>query len=199
VISIVIPTVDGREDVLERVLLAYHETTPEHEVITVHGRETCGIAWQEGSERATGDYLLLGADDLEPLPGWWQPLVEAVERGCCPCPVVLESDGRVQSAGTSGWEPIRTIGEDWTPVDWTTVPFVTRAQWSLVAPMLPTHYCTDTWVSYRLGRHGIKTVLRTGSRFRHHNALPGRGAGMDIHKRNQHDRMIFTEAVCASS
>lgn len=70
-ISVVIPTVAGREHSLERCLAAYRATA-DVELIVLADRQTCGVAWQEGIEQATGDYLHLSADDLEPHPGWDQ-------------------------------------------------------------------------------------------------------------------------------
>ena len=43
--------------------------------------------------------------------------------------------------------------------------------------MIPTHYCTDLWVSYIGRRHGWETVIRTGMRFTHYTAQPGRDYG----------------------
>ena len=194
-ISVVLPTVTGREEVCHRVIRAYEETTPGAEVIIERDHDCVGKAWQAGAERAHGDYVLLGADDLEPMPGWWEPLIESVDRGELPCPVVFETDGRVQSAGAIDWELQTTAPDDGAVTGWTTVPFFSRTWWPLIDPMLPVHYCTDTWVSVRLARHGIRTVVRTGSGFIHHNAIPGRGAGMDVHARNIHDRARFYEAV----
>ena len=83
-------------------------------------------AWLEGAEQSTGDYLLLCADDLEPRAGWWVPLVEAADRNLLSCPVVLLPTGTVQSAGGGLDQPghLRSwVGDDWEPVDFTTVPF----------------------------------------------------------------------------
>lgn len=200
-ISIVIPTVPGRDEVLGRTMRAFAHTTPMDAVqfIVERGHDVCGTAWQAGAGKAEGDYILFGADDLEPMDGWWQPLVESVDAGELPCPVVFEPDGcTVQSAGAFDWELQRTAPADGAPTGWTTVPFIRREWWAHIDPMLPIHYCTDTWVSVRLARHGIRTVVRTGSGFIHHNAAPGRGAGMEINARNVHDRARFYEAVQAT-
>jgi hypothetical protein len=196
-ISVVVPTVEGREEMLGRVALAFTRTTPleDFQFIVERGHEVCGTAWQAGAEKAEGDFILFCADDLEPMDGWWQPLVESAERGEVPCPVVYEADGCVQSAGALDWDLQTRIPADGSPTGWTTVPFIRREWWPLIDPMLPVHYCTDTWVSVRLARHGIRTVVRTGSGFIHHNAAPARGAGMDVHARNIHDRARFYEAV----
>ena len=196
-ISVVIPTIPGREEHLERAVAAYRQHTEDVEIIVETGHDCVGKGWQAGAERARGEFIHLTADDLEPHAGWWQPMADAVERGLCPCPVVLNPDGSLQSAGAVGWELQLAIPEDCAHTGWTTVPFMSREQWSLVDPMLPLHYCTDTWVSVRLGRHGIPTVVRTGSVFTHHNAAPGRGAGMSEHARNIHDRARFYDALDA--
>lgn len=197
-ISIVIPTVTGREDHLARCMDAYREHTIQRiELIVIRDRPTCGIAWQEGSEQASGDYLHLTADDLEPHHGWDRSAVHYATTNRIPCPTVMEPDGvTVQSthgvsaqAGIST-EPV-TAGQE---VGFTTVPFMTIGQWKLIGPMIPLHYCTDSWVSHRARLHGIPTVAAPGMRFTHHNALPGRGAGMgDQHARTAHDRAAYTE------
>lgn len=157
---------------------------------------TCGEAWALGAEDFRGDYLHFGADDLEPQPGWWRPLVEACDRGALPCPVVEHPDGSVESAGGDGWELATDVADDWAPVQWTTVPFMSRAQWEHVRPMpRELHYCTDVWCSARLGRVGVPTVLRPASRFRHFNEPAGKGAGMDVHARNRHDRALFDQLI----
>ncbi len=191
-ISVVVPTITGREESLHRCLTAYAATTHDYEVIVVANERACGIAWQKGAAVAQGRYLHLTADDLEPHSGWWLPLAEACESGRIGCPIVYEPDGSVQSVGGMGWEPCPRWKRDWQPVDWTTVPFVTRKQWESIAPMIPLHYCTDIWVSARARQAGIPTVVRAHSGFTHHNEPVGRGAGMDVHERNRHDREAFT-------
>lgn len=196
-VSVIIPTVAGRDDILERVLGAYRATDGVSEVVVEYNNPTCGVAWQKASQAVDGDYVLFGADDLEPLPGWLPPLIEACEAGMVPCPVVLEPDGvTVQSAGATGWDLTKTVPADWGETGWTTVPFIRRDWMDAVLPIPPIHYCTDTWFSAKLQlERGLPTVVRNDSRFVHHNALPGRGAGMDVHARNLHDRARFYELL----
>jgi hypothetical protein len=193
---VVLPTVTGRERHLARTLAAYRQRTPVPvEITVVQDHPTCGIAWREGAARVDGAaYVHLGADDLVPEDGWWEPLAEAVDAGYLPCPVVLEPDGRVQSAGGYDWGLHRDVGEDWATIGWTTVPFMSAEQFAAIG-MIETHYCTDTWVSAVGALHGWQTVLRPASRFVHHNAEPGRGAGMDVHARNRHDRAEFARLL----
>jgi hypothetical protein len=197
VISVIVPTVTGRAESLARCLDAYRKFTPTpHELIVVKDRPTCGLAWQEGLERATGDYLHLTADDLEPHRWWSWWAIRTVKAGWLPCPVVKEPDGRTQSThGISCSQGISAAPvEPLSPVGFTTVPFCSREQWDQIGPMIDLHYCTDAWVSHRGRLAGIETVAEPGYRFTHHNEPAGRGAGMgDQHVRTIHDRDRFEE------
>jgi hypothetical protein len=111
------------------------------------------------------------------------------------CPVVLNPDGSVQSAGGDLSAPncLRTgIATDWTPVPFTTVPFLNRDQWHRIG-MIPLHYFTDVWVSERGRQLGYETVLRPAWTITHHNEMPGRGAGMDQGSRAHYDRQRYQQ------
>lgn len=195
-ISIVIPTIAGREESLQRAVKSYVDTTPDDtELIIETGHATCGSAWQAGASKAKGDYICLGADDHEPLDGWWEPLVEACDLGFCPCSVVLNSNGSVQSAGMVNWN-WNLVVEDCYGVEHTLTPFMSREQWELVQPIpVALHYCTDIWVSARLRHHGITAAVRSSSRVIHHYHPVGRGAGMEENARNIHDRELFFRLI----
>lgn len=204
-LSVIVPTIAGREESLARAVDAYVTTSPPGtEVIVEAGHATCGAAWQAGAEKAAGDYIHFGADDVEPHEGWWEPLVQAIDAyNVCTCSVVLNPDLTVQSAGMSGWQPHAYIPRDWQKVEHTLTPFVNRAQWDLVKPVPPIHYCSDIWFSAVLAAHGIPTVVRSESRIVHHNHPVGRGAGMEENARNVQDRVLYhrylKERMCASS
>lgn len=177
-ILVVVPTVLGREASLQRCLDAYQSRSAGAELTirVAEGAGSCGEGWLAGAEDAPCQFVHLSADDLEPHEGWWQPLVEACDRGELPCPVVLMPDGTVQSAGGDFAQEnhLRSwIAEDWTTVPWPTVPFMSLTQWHQVW-MLPIQYCSDAWVGVRGAQLGYRTVLRTGSRFTHHNETAGR-------------------------
>jgi hypothetical protein len=201
-ISVIVPTIEGRESSLERCLEAYHEQSfgARLDMIVIEDAPTCGVAWQEGAAEAAGDYLHFSADDLEPHLGWWEPAVEACDQKKIPCPVVFNPDATVQSAGGDLDAPnclLTAIGEDWTAVPFTTVPFLTRNQWDRIG-MIDLHYFTDVWVSYTGRRLGIPTVLRTGYTVTHHNEPAGRGAGMTQGERAHYDRDRFAELLAAT-
>jgi hypothetical protein len=198
-ITVVMPVLTARAEIAKQVMAAYARTTPGLNLRIVHDPPTAGAGWQQGADHAPiGDYIHLTADDLEPLEGWWIPLKEAVDAGCCPAPIVLNPDRTIQSCGANGWELNTRMLEDWAEVEWTTVPFMSADQWGRVQPIpAELHYCTDTWVSARLAKHGVRTVARPASHFLHHNHPAGRGAGMDIHERNRVDRARYAQLIAA--
>jgi hypothetical protein len=170
-ISVIVPTVRGREEHLERCVRAYGERTLRPpEIIVIENKPTCGIAWQEGAEKATGAYIHFSADDLEPHPGW---------------------DKAAMVAGR--WEEEQDT-EDVTEM--TRIPFMSREQWKLIGPMIDTHYYTDNWISFKGRLAAIETRVHRHYLFTHHWAQEGRGAGMTQDQRMLHDQAIY-EQECA--
>ena len=53
-VGVVIPTVEGREEYLERCIRGYEQRTPgvDLHLSVVHNAASCGIAWQAGAERS---------------------------------------------------------------------------------------------------------------------------------------------------
>jgi glycosyltransferase involved in cell wall biosynthesis len=170
-ISVIIPTITGREHWLERCKAAYLATTPmfEYETIVLRDYPSCGTAWNKGIERAVGDYIHLTADDIEPLPGWWKPAIESADRGELPAARILNTDGTLQSCGTDANEheegEVATIAR---------IPFATREQFEKIGPMLDIHYQTDQWFSHRGRICGYPTIVRRDYLFYHHFAPEGR-------------------------
>ncbi len=192
-ISVVIPTIPGREAVFTRVYAAYaNDTYGPHSVefIVERGHPTVGRAWQAGAEKAAGDYIHLTNDDCEPHPGWWHPAVEAVERGYVPAPQVYDRAGGPQSLPVWG-----SVASDWTPVHCGTIPFLGRSQWENIQPLFTAHYWTDQFITDRAQAAGWPCVLRTGYAFTHYWAQPGRGAGMSEADRMAHDKALYRQAL----
>lgn len=188
-ISVVIPTVTGREEHLERCVRAYEERTLRPpEIIVIRNAPTCGVAWQEGAERATGTYIHFTADDLEPHPAWANSALVAVAMGYLPAPRILRPDGTLESCGR--WEVEQETGD---PTPMTRIPFMSREQWKLIGPMLPIHYYTDNWISFKGALAGIETRVYRDYQFTHHWAEAGRGAGMSQEDRMRHDEAIYVE------
>ena len=177
-ISVVVPTVDGREAHFKRCFEAYKATTPGMDWIAFKNLDTCGLGWQAGAEIFTGDYLHFTADDLEPHPGWAEAAMAAADQGIIPMPTIYAPDGSVEPLGPA------TVG-------CTRIPFCTREQWDKIGPMIPLHYYTDNWFSERARQAGLRLQEVPAFAFTHHWAQPARGAGMSQHERMVHDHQMF--------
>lgn len=192
VISIVIPTVPGREDHFERCVTAYRERTrAEFELILEYDHPTVGRAWQEGAEKARGDYLHLTCDDLEPLDGWDAAAMAAADAGSLPAPrVVNASTGARESRPVWGHE-----FADGVDCGISVIPFCSRGQWEKIGPLCTIHYYSDDFFSERGRQAGWPPLMCNGYSFRHHWAQHRRGAGMTEAERMTHDQNIFYQAM----
>lgn len=196
-IGIVIPTIPGREESLQLALDSYTRNAPDAIWEVYPDSPSSGEGWRRGTEEfvrkyGAPDYLHLTNDDCE-LIGSLEPAVEACDLNLLPAPIVRNIDGTLQSAGGNMNAPdnlIREIGPDWTPVGFTTVPFMSWEQWEQIG-MLDVHYSSDVWVSHRGRELGIETVLRHGYEIVHKLHPVGRGAGMTQHDRAKQDRRIM--------
>lgn len=168
-ISVVIPTIDGREHHLARCEAAYERFTDDYELIIVRNEPTCGLAWEKGGALAKGDYIHLSADDLEPHEGWWEPAVRLVDEGKLPCPRILRPDGSLESCGEWGTEM-----EDGTETIIARIPFLSRAMWEKGGWTIPLHYYTDNWIYERGKQLGYPTVVCRDYLFTHYYASEGR-------------------------
>ena len=192
-VDVIVPTIEGREESLERCLASF----PGLNHIVVKGEPSCGKAWIKGIEQSKADYLLLCADDIQcdyydwQKPLWIEACIEAVDQGKLPAPVVFRPNHSLESAGgdmnASGCL-LTEIQPDWTPVDFTPMPFVSREQIEQIG-MIEAHYMTDVWVSHRGRQLGYETVLRHPYRLIHHHEMIGR-----IHS-TAGDQAIYDQAM----
>lgn len=193
VITVVVPTVAGREEHFARCVTAYRQrSVHELRIVTLHDMPTCGEAWNAGAEQASGDYLHFSADDLEPAAGWDVAAVACADEGWLPAPRIVRPDGTLDYCGVHGREL-----PDRMPVAMSVIPFMTMAQWDRIGPVPAIHYFSDNWISWRGRRLGYPTMVRRGYAFTHHWAQPGRGAGMTYEQRMAHDRAIYEDAVAS--
>lgn len=102
---------------------------------------------------------------------WLPPLLDLMERGVYPAPLV--DDPRFTNYGGH-----RHPVEDGTPSDMSSFP-VLHGQWlGDVFPLPPDlHYYADNLVAVKLARVGIPCVACPSSRIRHMWAKEARGAG----------------------
>lgn len=193
VITVVVPTVAGREEHFQRCLTAYRQrSVHELRIVTLHDMPTCGEAWNAGALQASADtdYLHFTADDLEPHPGWDVAAVAAADEGELPAPRIVRPDGALDYCGVHGREL-----PDGMTVAMSVIPFMSIKQWQAIGPVLNIHYFTDNWISWRGRRAGYPTVVRRAFAFTHHWATPGRGAGMSYEDRMAHDRAVYEAAI----
>lgn len=166
--SVVIPTVDGREDVLARCIKAYEDTTPgELEIFVIRNKTACGIAWQEGADQATGDYIHFTADDLWPILGWHEEATSIVDRGELPAAWVMDNGEGPMMNCTCPFAP------DINPPN-VLVPFFSRAQYELGGWVVPIHYGSDDWITFVAASRGINIVLTPYYSFGHSAEQTGR-------------------------
>lgn len=84
-LSVVIPTLDAASERAQRCLRAVQRTLEQpHEIVVVdNGAPAQGFSApvNAGLRAARGQYVVVINDDVEPLPGWWPPLREALDNG----------------------------------------------------------------------------------------------------------------------
>jgi hypothetical protein len=183
ILTVVIPTVPGREVKLARTLFRYRQTVPAevvmHEMI-IRGYPTCGEAWNMGGEMAAfwdadpqRNLLHFGADDLMPMPGWWEAATTAVwDDREIPAPLVLKPSGEVESRGSYGGSH-----KHGALVSDTVVPIMPLGAWAAVRPIPSIHYWSDNYVGRKLIQAGWTIRMNDGFAFTHNQSPsdPGRG------------------------
>lgn len=192
-ISVVIPTIPGREEHYQRNLGAYLVRTQHRiEVITVYDLPTVGLAWQAGAEKATGDYIALSCDDLEIQEGWDAAATACTDAGFFPAPKVINAhSGALESRPVWGAEIA-----DGTDTGISVVPFMSRAQYEKITPFFTGHYYTDDFISDRARQAGWPSVQCNAYCFKHYWAQERRGtAGMTENERMIHDEPLYRQAL----
>lgn len=167
-ITIVVPTISSRLEWLGKCLASYHKTTGAIRVQTlvIRDKETCAEAWNEGIARAEAPLIHLTADDIEAHYGWWEAAEQSVLRSETPAPMILNTDGSLQSCGGAGLTP------DGTEVEIARIPFGRREWFEDIGPFPEDmHYYTDNWWSWAVERTcGVPSVVNQAYLFTHHLA-----------------------------
>jgi glycosyltransferase involved in cell wall biosynthesis len=170
-LTVVIPTISGREESLARAIASYEDTLqggPSYEIIQIKDWPTWPSACNEGYKRSKGDILHFTADDLEALPGWWErPLEHLAEYNELPAPRVYDyrPDGRFANEDD---------GPDGALTHFTRIPIMTREQYDTIGLWPHIDYYADLWLSEKARSIGIKTRMVFGYDFVHHWSQIGR-------------------------
>lgn len=170
-ISVVVPTISGREESLARIVAAYRDTLAgcKHQIIVVLNESSWPRACNVGYTKSEGDVIHFTADDLEPLPGWWQETLKRLEsHDELPAGKVLNysADGR--------WDNYMD-GENGALTHFTRVPIMTRDQYERIGPWPEQlDYAADVWLSERARTLGIETRMLHSYAFVHHWSQIGR-------------------------
>lgn len=163
-LSIVIPTITGREESLARMVAAYRERTPvEIEVITPKDYPCWPAGCNAGFPETTGDVIHYGADDLEPCPGWFDSVMAVFAAGELPAPQLWNFE---KGPG----EPVNRAadGPPGVITAFTRVPTLTRAMAEAIGPWPIIDYYADNWVSDKARVLGWETRVVEGYDFVHH-------------------------------
>lgn len=194
-VSVVIPTIKGREELCEKTVASFRATFPgpELEIVLVKDRMTIGVAWNDGAPACSGDYLMLAADDVLPHPGWHTAAIEAAEDDYYPSPRLDNPDGSVLATGSMGGGWLLTGCADWAPVVSSQFPFMRRELWREIGPSLEIHYFADDYLAARARSCGLIPVYREGYRMTH---LEGTAGREEMVRNAMTDRLQFEEVMC---
>lgn len=175
-LSIIIPTITGREESLERALNAYRTRTTgfELEIITPLNYPTWPAGCNAGFVESHGDIVHFSADDLEPLEGWSDAMMTSINDGFLP--------------GARLWDHVQSGSPIYEMFDGVPGTICRLAR----VPSMPTwlvdkigpipeaiHYYSDNWISDKAGLLGWQTRVTEGYDFLHHWAQVGRLDGGD--------------------
>lgn len=165
-LTIVIPTIDGREESLATVIAAYRKHVPKGlrpQIVTPLNESCWPAGCNAGFAKAKGDIIHFGADDLEPLEGWYEAALAELEAGFVPAPQIwdyVHSDSRPVNEAADG--PPGTV------TTFSRVPTLTREMAEAIGPWPIMDYYADNWVSDKARVLGWETRVAGGYRFVHH-------------------------------
>lgn len=190
-ISVVIPTITGREHLFEQTVAAYRETA-DVEVITVKNRTTCGEAWTAGAKLATGDFLHLSADDLIPHEGWAEAAIEAVASDWYPSPRLVRPDGSIESDGSMGGGMLLPEHKCVVACVSSPFPFMATTEWQEIGPCPPIHYYADDYLATMARAFGLSPMAVPAYCFTHLEGTHGRDR---VVARSAQDRQTFLDLI----
>ena len=169
-ISVIMPTITGREESRERMAQAYRDRSDGYliEVISPKDYPNWPASCNVGQKRAHGSIFAFGSDDLEPLAGWADAMVECLERGELPAPQVWNWHLKGLPADLAVDGPPGSIPA------FTRVVALTRDMAKAIGPWPEIDYYADNWVSDKARTLGWETRVTAGYNFIHHWHQHGR-------------------------
>ncbi|WP_210493770.1 glycosyltransferase [Patulibacter sp. SYSU D01012] len=187
-LTVVIPTLDAASDRLRRCVAAIQRcTTVPYEIVVVdNGAPPQGFTApvNSGLRAARGAYAVVCNDDVEVLPGWWEPLRDTLDGGAAVAfPLTLDGFVREDFSAWCFALSRRTLEEH------------AVAPGHFLHPELVVWY-QDTDLLQRLRTAGTPPVLVRASTIRHglsetvSTADPALGAWIDRQVRRDHERFV---------
>lgn len=171
-LTLLVPTVEGRERSLERTMLSYAENSPG--VFTqriVKGYPSIGAAWADTLPTTHTDLAHLTTDDVTAESKWRREIIKEWDdhRGLA-VPLVMRMPGmELESHGRHGAMYIHR-----TQVFWCGVPVVPKCCYQAIstalltaAPMGDIHYYSDNLTSDVLRMHGHQQIALPSYRLGH--------------------------------
>lgn len=197
-VSVVIPTIKGREALVEKTVAAFRASVPGTglQVVLVKDRMGIGRGWNDGVPPCEGEYLMLAADDILPAPGWLDAAVEAADAGYYPAPHIDTVGGEVLATGSMGGGWLLTGCADWAPVCSSQFPFLRRDLWNRIGPSMEIHYYADDYLAARARAAGLIPCYREGYRLTHLEGLTGRS---EMVRRSGIDRLAFEQRMSSAT
>ena len=172
-ITVVLPTITGREESLQTTIASYESTLEgrDYDIVVIQDAPTWPTACNEGYYKSDSPYILFGADDLDALPGWWDAGKAALEERPMELPAPRVYDYFPPPEGLFMNE---SDGADGDLTHFTRVPLMSKVQWETVGPWPEIDYYADIWVSEKARTLGIRTRMVYGFDFCHHWCQIGR-------------------------
>lgn len=195
-IAVVIPTIRGREALLERTLTAYRDCGSEVTTIIVRDRPTIGQAWGDGADAALNvegvRFIHMGADDVEMHPGALEAAARWTLDGVYPSPRIENVDGSLHSCGTMGGGMLLPECGDGTVCGTSPFPFMRAEMWAAIRPCPQIGYYADDWLAWAVREQGLEVRVARGYSLTHLEGTVGRARSV---ARSAADRQAFLEAV----
>lgn len=180
-LTLLVPTIAGREVSLERTLLSYaSETSRPFTQLVVRGYPSIGAAWADVLPQVETDLVHCGTDDVTAHSRWANEIrLEWEEHGGLAVPLMLRMPGEtLESHGL--WGAMHTQR---TQVHWCGVPVIPRCCYqacsdALIETGFPQNY-SDNVLCDVLEAHDHQLVARPRYRLGHWWAAGGLGSSRD--------------------